>query len=233
MTVLQAKTYEKGDFCPGRKIPPLKTGDRLSRDEFDRRYEEMPHVKSAELIEGVVYMGSPVSADHGSSHGETMGWLAIYCFATPGVKLYDNTTLCLDDKNEFQPDAMIRTESDRRLRINKSGYLEGAPELVTEISVSSGSQDIGKKKRVYQRIGVQEYIVWQVHKKRLDWFELREGEYQPLVPDESGVIHSRVFPGLRLKVDALLNGDLTGVSTEAQKGLQSEEHSEFIRKLTT
>jgi len=231
MTVLQAKSYEKGDFCPGRKLPPLRTGDRLSRDEFERRYEAMPHIKLAELIEGVVYMGSPVSADHGISHGETMGWLAIYCFATHGVRLYDNTTLCLDDKNEFQPDAIIST--DKSLRINKSGYIEGVPELVAEISVSSGSHDIGKKKRVYQRIGIQEYIVWQVHKNRLDWFELREGEYQPLLPDESDVIHSRVFPGLRLKVDALLNGDLAGVSAEAQKGLQTEEHKEFIRKLTT
>ena len=42
------------------KIPPLEQGDHLTRDEFERRYEAMPDLKKAELIEGVVYMPSPV-----------------------------------------------------------------------------------------------------------------------------------------------------------------------------
>ena len=33
--------------------------------EFLRCYERLPQVKKAELIEGVVYMGSPVSVYHG------------------------------------------------------------------------------------------------------------------------------------------------------------------------
>ena len=36
-------------------IPPLESGDRLIRAEFERRYQAMPHVKKAELIEGVVF----------------------------------------------------------------------------------------------------------------------------------------------------------------------------------
>jgi hypothetical protein len=35
-------------------IPPLQNGDRLTRDEFERRYHAMPQLKHAELIEGVV-----------------------------------------------------------------------------------------------------------------------------------------------------------------------------------
>ncbi len=37
-------------------IPPLENGDRLSRYEFERRYNAMPSLKKAELIEGIVYM---------------------------------------------------------------------------------------------------------------------------------------------------------------------------------
>ena len=48
-------------------VPALQNGDRLTRDEFERRYEAMPNVKKAELIEGTVYMPSPV---HASGHGE-------------------------------------------------------------------------------------------------------------------------------------------------------------------
>ncbi len=41
-------------------IPCLENGDRLPRPEFERRYAAMPQVKKAELIEGIVYMPSPV-----------------------------------------------------------------------------------------------------------------------------------------------------------------------------
>ncbi len=232
MTVLQAKTDDRGDsYHPGQLLqpPPLKTGDCMDIVEFEHRYEAMPHVKMAELIEGVVYMGSPISLDHSDSHGDAMGWLGMYSFATPGVRMACTPSYRLDMKNEFQPDALLRIESGGGSFKSRDNYLEGAPELAAEISVSSASKDLNEKKAVYQRRGVQEYIVWQVRKKRLDWFELKKGQYQP--QDENGVIHSRVFPGLRLHVNALLNGDLAGVSAELQKGLHTEEHAEFVRKL--
>jgi len=33
------------------KPPPLASGDRLTRAEFERRYHAMPHVNKAELID--------------------------------------------------------------------------------------------------------------------------------------------------------------------------------------
>lgn len=63
-------------------IPPLENGDRLSRAEFERRYQAMPQVKRAELIEGVVYMASPLRLkSHGEPHGDLIGWL--WTFDTP------------------------------------------------------------------------------------------------------------------------------------------------------
>ena len=44
--------------------PVLKHGDRLGRDEFERRYALRPDLKKAQLIEGVVCMPSPVSVAH-------------------------------------------------------------------------------------------------------------------------------------------------------------------------
>ncbi len=87
------------------------------------------------------------------------------------------------------------------------------------------------KLKVYRRNGVQEYLVWQVYDKRLDWFRLSEGEYLPLTPDESGVIRSQVFPGLVLAVAALLEGDLAKVLAELQKGLATAEHAAFVERL--
>ena len=55
-------------------VPALKSGDRLTRDEFMRRYEAMPELKKAELIEGVVHVPSPVSQrQHGKQHSSLVG----------------------------------------------------------------------------------------------------------------------------------------------------------------
>jgi hypothetical protein len=57
--------------APSAHVPSLRHGDRLTRDEFERRYSAMPAVKKAELIEGVVYMPSPVRAQgHAYQHGD-------------------------------------------------------------------------------------------------------------------------------------------------------------------
>ena len=39
---------------PPSPIPPLEQGDQLTREEFEQRYEAMPELKKAELIEGLV-----------------------------------------------------------------------------------------------------------------------------------------------------------------------------------
>lgn len=217
-------------------VPPLESGDRLSRSEFERRYEAMPHINKAELIEGVVYMPSPVHfATHGQPHAHVIGWLTIYCAATPGVKLADNATIILDADNEVQPDVLLRLETNKggQSRINQKDYVTGAPELVVEIAASSASIDLHEKKHVYRRNGVQEYIVWQIYDGRITWFALHEGEYKELTADKQGIIRSRVFPGLWLAVAAMLGGDLTAVLATVQQGIQTSEHTKFADKLKT
>src|SRR5919109_683618 len=89
-------------------MPALEPGDHLTRAEFERRYEAMPHLKKAELIEGVVYMPSPViHQQHGKPHFDMIGWLAFYVAVTPGTEGGDNSSLKLDLKNEPQPDGFL------------------------------------------------------------------------------------------------------------------------------
>jgi Uma2 family endonuclease len=202
--------------------PPLEPGDRLSRAEFERRYAAMPHVKKAELIEGVVYMPSPVRYDHGKPHAMVMGWLAVYAAAKPNVEVADNATVRLDADNEFQPDALLRlrAEAGGQSRISADGYIEGAPELVVEIALSSAAYDLHDKLPVYQRTGVQEYLVWQIQEQQFDWFYLSEGRYVLLPADKQGHIQSRVFPDLHLNAAALLTDDLAAVLQTAQAAIQ-------------
>ena len=202
------------------KILPLENGDRLSRVEFERRYQAMPELKKAELIEGRVYMASPVRIIHGQPHAHIMTWLGVYCAATPGTQFADNTTVRLDIDNEPQPDALLRIEGGKS-QIDVDGYIQGAPELIVEIAASTASYDLQEKLQVYRRNGVQEYLVWQVSDRIFDWFYLRDGEYIKLQPDQNKIIKSAVFPGLWIALDALLNYDLAEVLKIVQQGLDS------------
>ncbi|MCP4210343.1 MAG: Uma2 family endonuclease [Halieaceae bacterium] len=209
------------------QLPRLEPGDRLTRYEFERRYEAMPQLKKAELIEGVVNMPSPVKNTHGESHGTIMVWLGSYCVATPGLHLNDNTSIRLDLDNEPQPDALLRLDSSHggTSRVGIDDYIEGPPELIVEIAASSASYDLHDKLRVYRRHGVQEYVVWRIMDRQIDWFALEQGRYLSLAADEHGVLRSQVFPGLWLDVPALLEGDLAGVLAMLQQGLAGEEHN--------
>jgi len=214
--------------------PPLKHGERLTRDEFERRYDAMPYLKKAELIEGVVYMPPPVRFDiHGQPHADIMAWLGVYRASTPGVWLADNTTVRFDANNEAQPDALLRFDValGGNSWISNKGYVEGAPELIVEIAGTSADYDLHEKLKVYRCNGVHEYVVWRTQDKRLDWFQLIEDEYALMTPDAEGIISSQVFSGLRLAVGALLEGNLAGVLAELQKGLSTPEHIAFVSRL--
>lgn len=220
---------------PSTKLPPLESGDRLTRHEFERRYQAMPCIKKAELVEGVVYVASPVRmANHGRPHAALVGWLMVYKAATPGVDLGDNATVRLDADNEPQPDALLRIEPEvgGNSRISDDDYVEGAPELIAEIAASSASYDLNDKLNAYRRNGVQEYIVWQMYENRLDWYSLQEGRYVSSAPDAAGIIRSQVFPGLWLSVNALLQENLAEVLAVLQQGLQTAEHQTFVERLS-
>lgn len=215
-------------------IPPLCAGDRLTRDEFERRYRSMPDVNKAELIEGVVYMPSPVSAKgHGTPHFDLIGWLAYYRAQTPGVDGGDNSSLRLDLDNEPQPDAFLRIlpEHGGQSEDTDDGYISGAPELLAEVARSSVSYDLHDKLEAYRRNGVTEYLVWRVLDREIDWFVLRKRRYARLSRTAKGMLRSEVFPGFWLDAAALLSGDFARVFRVLQEGLASPEHAQFVERL--
>jgi Putative restriction endonuclease len=205
-------------------IPPLENGDRLSCAEFERRYEAMPDGCKAELIEGMVYMAAALRfKSHGRPHGRMMTWLGTYEAETIGVEIADNVSVRLDGTNDPQPDiALILAPAfGGQTRITDDDYIEGAPELIAEISASTVSIDLGSKKTAYERNGVQEYIVWRVLDEAIDWFILQDGQYIELLPDEDGITRSQIFPGLWLDRSALVAGEMKQVLTVLKLGVLS------------
>ena len=163
------------------------------------------------MIEGIVYKAAAVKLRYGQPHLFIGAWLTQYSFATPETVYSDSVTHVLDDQNEPQPDLSLFIHPDRggQVQISDDGYVIGGPELVAEVAVSSLPIDQGPKRRVYEQHGVREYLLWRVDDNMIEWYALRDRGYELLTPNEQGVIHSEVFPGLRMDVEATLRRDGT------------------------
>jgi hypothetical protein len=132
-----------------------------------------------------------------------------------------------------QPDAtMIVLPSHGGLvRISDDDYVEGSPELAGEIAASSVSLDLHTRLRLYRENNVREYIVWRVQDQEIDWFALRQGQYDRLPLNAAGHYQSEVFPGLWLDPAALTRSDLATVLQVLQQGITSPEHAAFVARL--
>lgn len=199
----------------------LENGDRLNRDEFERRYTAS-NIKKAELIEGIVHVASPLRfTPHGKPHSNIITWLGTYQAANTGLEVGIEPTVRLDDENEPQPDAVL-FRVDGKAKIDDDGYISGAPELIAEIAASTVSYDLHSKKRTYEHNGVKEYIVWRTLDRQIDWFILENGKYTRLESDQSGIIRSQEFLGLWLNVNAILNNDMSSVLKTLQTGIANQ-----------
>lgn len=215
-------------------IPLLQNGDRLTRREFERRYSAMPDVNKAELIEGIVYMPSPVRlVHHGEPHLHLATWIGYFRSKTPHLRCGDNATSRLDEDNEPQPDVMLFLPQGAggSAVVDEDGYVSGAPELVCEVAASSASIDLHGKKNAYRRNGVKEYLVWRVEEGAIDWFQLVDGRYDLILPEETGVLRSEAFPGLWLNAPAMLSGDLAAVLATVDAGVATPEHAALRERL--
>ena len=196
----------------------------------------MPEVKKAELIEGVVYMPSPVRVQsHGKPHSILNAWLVYYVSKTPGLGGFaDNTTVRLDNDNEPQPDllALLPPHLGGAAKVDADDCISGPPALVCEVAASTVSIDLHLKKTAYRRNGVREYLVWRTEDAAIDWFVLTAGDFVPLAPEPDGTLRSRAFPGLWLNPVALIGGDLPALFAQLDQGTATTEHAEFVKQLS-
>jgi Uma2 family endonuclease len=215
-------------------VSPLENGMHLGATEFLRRYEAMPEIKKAELIGGIVYMGSPVRADqHGEPDGLVQTWLGTYAITIHGVRHGTNSTVHLGAMDVLQPDAFLRLQPELggKSRIDEKGYIQGPPELVAEIAASSANLDAREKRDSYRRCSITEYLLWRTEDRQISWWYLHEDEYVPLPSSSDGVLRSRVFPGLWLDTKAALARDGAALIAKLNEGMRSEEYLRFAERL--
>ena len=187
--------------------PLLEAGDRLSRDEFERRYERMPHVKKAELVEGTVYLPSPIRAkNHAGPHNCLGTWLGVYVSETSGAACFDNSTVRLDLDNEPQPDLVLLKlmASGGQARISNDDYIEGAPELVVEVlSPANTRAERAEKLKDYESLGVPEVWVVSPEARSVEVLSLRDGRLSTTALLREGQIKPAHLPGVTIDIDAI------------------------------
>jgi Uma2 family endonuclease len=211
--------------------PPLVAGDFLSRDEFLRRWELMPHLKHAELIRGIVYMPSPLSLPHGRAENDVGTWLGVYKAATPGCDAANNATWLMEDSAP-QPDLSLCILPEYGGQSAMQGrYASGAPEFLAEICVSSTVHDLHQKLDLYESAGVREYLAVLPTEREVRWHQRHGSSLMALPMPADGVYRSAAFPGLWLEVAAILAGNLAQVLAVLDRGLRSKEHEEFVQRL--
>jgi Uma2 family endonuclease len=210
---------------------PLVPGQRLTQPEFHRRYLLCPEDEKWELVGGIVYMTSPLRYPHGRHHAELCWVLTSYAHATPGTEAADNISVILGKQSEPQPDLTLRITQacGGQSRLNEAKYVEGAPELLAEVSHSSRRLDLTDKRRDYERAGVMEYLVLCVEEAEAFWFHFPSGE--EIKPNRRGVSRSHVFPGLWVDMDAVLGLDADKVRAALERGLASNPHAAFVKRL--
>jgi Uma2 family endonuclease len=210
---------------------PLHPGLRLTRSEFLRRWEALPEIKFAELIDGVVYMPSPQTTDHGRVQNDVGSWLGVYRANTPGCDSGSQSTWLML-QSAPQPDLYLWILPEHGGQSGIQGkYHTGAPELAAEICLTSAAYDLGVKKALYQKARVREYVAFLVEEQEIRWHRLVRGAFELCPPTSRGIYRSTVFPGLWLDRRALWKHDLARVLRTLQRGLDSSAHRAFVQAL--
>jgi hypothetical protein len=208
----------------------FQNGERLTRDEFIARWERMPQLKFAELIDGEVYVPSPLSLPHSQQDSILQGWGFTYNYRSGLVDSFPNATWLLLESAP-QPDLVLRLRAAYGGQSGATDNLgSGPPEFVAEVAVSSRSYDLGPKLKLYERAGVREYLAALVEERRLEWRVLREGRYVRISADNAGTYRSEIFPGLWLNEPAFWNNDVARVMEVLEEGLRSPEFLAFQNK---
>lgn len=211
--------------------PPrtLVEGQRLDQPTFHALYEVMPPGARAELIDGIVYMPSPVGLAHGFAQVPVIMWLGQYREDTSGVQVLDSATTILGWKSEPQPDCLLRMLPDFGGRTSdERGFVVGSPELVVEVAKATRYVDLGPKLAEYERAGVLEYVVRAFDPDEILWFTQEQGVLIQRPVDEDGLYRSTVFPGLWLDPQALIRGDTRRQRAVVELGCATPEHAAFV-----
>jgi len=201
-----AYSITKARKTPRRKV--VTTSGLITFDEFYDLVEE--NVK-ADLLDGQIIRDSPAIPEHGFTTMWVGALLHNYNELFNLGKIGGGTTTVRLAKYQ-SPEPDIFFIRNNRLRILNEKYVDGPPDLCVEvISKSTRKVDRGRKFVLYAEHGVREYWLIDPLRGTIEFYENQNGEWREIKPEALGRLHSKVLPGLWLKVEWFASSSLPPV----------------------
>ena len=162
-----------------------------------------------ELIEGELYVSCAPGIPHQLVLGNLQLELGNYLKQNPIGMLVLGPGAVFDKYNSVMPD-LVFVSHERWSAIVAKDRFNAAPDLVIEI-VSLGStnysRDFNLKRKVYSKFGVPEYWIVDGWSRSVIIFRLVENTLKEVTRlKETDALESQLFPGLSIKVSAILTG---------------------------
>ena len=154
---------------------------------------------------GSILAMEPTSDEHGEGSGFLYSIMHHYAEEEDAGRVKsDGFAERLDEATIRVPDvAFFKRDNLGKI---KATHSEGGADLVVEIvSPDSRNRDRGQKFFEYERAGVEEYWIVDPERRRAEFYRLREGAYEPVLPDAEGKLHSSTLPGFFIRVEWLWN----------------------------
>jgi Uma2 family endonuclease len=187
----------------------LQPGETLALEEpltVEEFYDLVEEDDAVELIDGVIYMPSPVTDNHEALFAWLFTVLNQYVEQRKlGAVRGSRAAVRIGPRTAREPDLMfIRAEHRERIRRLE---VDGPADFIIEIVDSNRSRrEAVVKQAQYEARGVPELWVIDLPKAELRHFLLEEGRFRRVAVDPKGEVAAKQVPGFRLKAAWLFQG---------------------------
>jgi Uma2 family endonuclease len=150
------------------------TAKKIGRNFTFADYRSWTDEERWEIISGEAYAMTPAPS---LKHQEIVSNLHIRLKTDPQNRCYtaiSPTDVVLDDFNVVQPDVFVVCDKSKL----KESHVQGAPDLIIEVlSKTTQLKDKREKKTLYERFGVQEYLIVNPEDEMVERYRLVNGQY--------------------------------------------------------
>jgi Uma2 family endonuclease len=187
----------------------FRSDERFTQSDFRRWLRSRPStdINHYELIDGRIVMTPPAGWPHGHVEARLVRRIEEHVDQKNlGVVQGSSAGYDLPSGDTLEPDVsfILRARFAAGPSPKAGQFLRIVPDLVIEIlSPATSRRDRTEKKAVYERNGVREYWIVDPKKRAVSVLHLQKSKYGPARTIQSGVVKSRVLPGLEVPVEEI------------------------------
>jgi Uma2 family endonuclease len=164
-------------------------------------YMSLPEDVRCELLYGRFYRMTPPRPLHQVVAAVLWRWLDDIAVARGGFAGISPIAITLADHSVVEPDVIYLARKATAAELKSE--ISGLPDLLIEVlSPTSVRRDRRLKLRLYEESGLQEYWIVDPVARQINFFQLRNGRFQP-VQDTHGIYRSERLPEIELNLAEL------------------------------